>query len=125
MRAHSWSAIFILLGGSLSVGAMIGFVMLFGITRRPFRGAKERLTPICMTPLLTAADFWPQNLNSPGSAIDCKSYCADGYNPTVQPLIENTPTALAYIKAVFGIPLQKQERQYSRQGYRRPYNSHE
>jgi CzcA family heavy metal efflux pump len=84
------------IGGSLSVGAMVGFVTLFGITVRnsimmishyehlvttegqewnlntAIRGASERLTPICMTALVTALGLLPLALGSgePGREIE-------------------------------------------------------
>ncbi|HKI82437.1 MAG TPA: efflux RND transporter permease subunit, partial [Pseudodesulfovibrio sp.] len=84
------------LGGTVSMGAMVGFVTLFGITLRnsimliahyehlvlvegspwnletAVRGAKERLTPILMTALVTAFGLLPLALTreAPGNAIE-------------------------------------------------------
>jgi Cu/Ag efflux pump CusA len=89
------AAVFVI-GGSLSVGAMVGFVTLFGITVRnsimmishyehlltiegqewnlatAIRGASERLIPICMTALVTALGLLPLALGSgePGREIE-------------------------------------------------------
>jgi CzcA family heavy metal efflux pump len=83
-------------GGVLSVGAMVGFVTLFGITLRnsimmmshyqhlvtaegrawnvetAIRGAAERLSPILMTALVTALGLLPLALgaNAPGREIE-------------------------------------------------------
>ncbi|HKJ22302.1 MAG TPA: efflux RND transporter permease subunit, partial [Gammaproteobacteria bacterium] len=84
------------LGGTVSMGAMVGFVTLFGITLRnsimliahyehlvliegapwsmetAVRGAKERLSPILMTALVTAFGLLPLALTreAPGNAIE-------------------------------------------------------
>nr|MDA3876462.1 efflux RND transporter permease subunit [Halothiobacillus sp.] len=86
----------IFLGGTLSMGGMVGFVTVFGITLRnsimliahyeylvrdenvPWgqqvatRGAQERLAPILMTALVTALGLLPLALasNAPGNAIE-------------------------------------------------------
>jgi Cu/Ag efflux pump CusA len=84
-------AIFLLGGKSLSVGTLVGFVTLFGITMRnsimmishfehlvreegmtwgletALRGATERLVPILMTALVTALGLLPLAIGS-GSA---------------------------------------------------------
>ncbi|MBI5587353.1 MAG: efflux RND transporter permease subunit, partial [Deltaproteobacteria bacterium] len=83
-------------GGEFSVGAMVGFVTLFGITLRnsimlishlehlvsfegaawgaetAFRGASERLTPILMTALITAFGLLPLAIGrqAPGREIE-------------------------------------------------------
>ena len=83
-------------GGNLSLGAMVGFVTLFGITIRnsimlishyehlvgvegmswgldaALRGASERLAPILMTALVTALGLLPLALGSgdPGREIE-------------------------------------------------------
>lgn len=83
-------------GGSFSVGAMVGFVTLFGITLRnsvmllshyehlvrveqapwsaatALRGASERLAPILMTAIVTALGLLPLALGSgePGREIE-------------------------------------------------------
>jgi Cu/Ag efflux pump CusA len=85
-----------LTGGTLSLGAMVGFVALFGIAARntillishyehlvavegrPWRvetalqGAQERLTPVLLTALLTALALLPVALQShqPGHEIE-------------------------------------------------------
>jgi Cu/Ag efflux pump CusA len=75
-------------GGTLSIGSMVGFVTLFGITMRNsimivshfehlvtkegenwgphavFRGATERLTPVLMTAIVTALGLLPLALGS-------------------------------------------------------------
>jgi CzcA family heavy metal efflux pump len=84
------------LGGTLSLGAMVGFVTLFGITLRnsilmishyehlveaegagwgletAMRGASDRLAPILMTSLVTALGLLPLALgrNAPGREIE-------------------------------------------------------
>lgn len=88
-------AVLIVLGGTISMGGMVGFVTLFGITLRngimmiahyehlvhtegaswnedlAIRGAQERLAPILMTALVTAFGLLPLALESqaPGNAI--------------------------------------------------------
>ena len=88
-------AVFIV-GGMLSIGGLVGFVTLFGITLRnsimmishyehlvtvedqvwgpatALRGAAERLTPILMTASVTALGLLPLAINSsaPGHEID-------------------------------------------------------
>ena len=83
-------------GGSLSIGSMVGFVTLFGITLRnsimlishyehliaaedmtwgleaAIRGASERLAPILMTALVTALGLLPLAIGSgaPGREIE-------------------------------------------------------
>ena len=83
-------------GGTLSLGAMVGFVALFGIAARntillishyehlitvegqswslatALRGAQERLTPVLLTALLTALALLPVALQShqPGHEIE-------------------------------------------------------
>lgn len=83
-------------GGNLSIGSMVGFVTLFGITLRnsimmishyehlvevegaewgpetAMRGAAERLTPILMTSLVTALGLLPLaiGMNAPGREIE-------------------------------------------------------
>jgi Cu/Ag efflux pump CusA len=85
-----------LTGGTLSLGAMVGFVALFGIAARntillishyehlvtteaqpwslttALRGAEERLTPVLLTALLTALALLPVALqsNQPGHEIE-------------------------------------------------------
>ncbi len=85
-----------LTGGTLSLGAMVGFVALFGIAARntillmshyehlitiegerwglatALRGAEERLTPVLLTALLTALALLPVALQShqPGHEIE-------------------------------------------------------
>lgn len=87
---------FLLFGGRLSIGSMVGFVTLFGITLRnsimlishyehlvqnenmtwgldaALRGASERLLPILMTALVTAFGLLPLALGSgaPGREIE-------------------------------------------------------
>lgn len=89
-------AVLLPLGGTLSMGGMVGFVTLFGITLRnsmmmiahyehlvhaegetwsealAMRGAQERLAPILMTALVTAFGLLPLALASqaPGNAIE-------------------------------------------------------
>jgi Cu/Ag efflux pump CusA len=86
----------LLSGNGLSIGSLVGFVTLFGITLRysimmlshyghlisvegmswgrdaAFRGASERLTPILMTALVTGMGLLPIALNSgaPGHEIE-------------------------------------------------------
>ncbi len=86
----------LLTGGDLELGAMVGFVTLFGITLRnsimlishyqhlvsqegaiwgfetAVRGASERLLPITMTALVTAAGLLPLALfaNAPGNELE-------------------------------------------------------
>jgi Cu/Ag efflux pump CusA len=83
-------------GGTLSLGAMVGFIALFGIAARntillishyehlisvegqpwslatALRGAQERLTPVLLTALLTALALLPVALQShqPGHEIE-------------------------------------------------------
>ncbi|HYW34109.1 MAG TPA: efflux RND transporter permease subunit, partial [Balneolaceae bacterium] len=83
-------------GGNLSLGSMVGFVTVFGITLRnsilmldhfqymvneegqswnldtAFKGASERLAPILMTALVTGLGLLPLAINSsaPGNAIE-------------------------------------------------------
>ena len=85
-----------LTGGTLSLGAMVGFVALFGMAARntillishyehlvgaegqpwslatALRGAEERLTPVLLTALLTALALLPVALQSrePGHEIE-------------------------------------------------------
>jgi Cu/Ag efflux pump CusA len=85
-----------LTGGSLSLGAMVGFVALFGMAARntillvshydhlvdvehqpwslktSMRGAEERLTPVLLTALLTALALAPValQLHQPGHEIE-------------------------------------------------------
>jgi len=85
-----------LTGGSLSLGAMVGFVALFGMAARntillishyehlviiegqrwspatALRGAEERLTPVLLTALLTALALLPVALQAhePGHEIE-------------------------------------------------------
>ncbi len=89
-------AVLVVLGGTVSMGGMVGFVTLFGITLRngmmmiahyehlastegatwdaalATRGAQERLAPILMTALVTAFGLLPLALSSqaPGNAIE-------------------------------------------------------
>lgn len=86
----------LLTGGDLELGAMVGFVTLFGITLRnsimlishyqhlvskegaiwgfdtAIRGASERLLPIVMTALVTAAGLLPLAIfaNAPGNELE-------------------------------------------------------
>src|SRR5262249_31970073 len=83
-------------GGTLTLGSMVGFVTLFGITLRnsimmishyehlveaegqtwgtatAIRGAKERLAPVLMTSIVTALGLLPLaiGMNDPGREID-------------------------------------------------------
>ena len=87
-----------LTGGTLSLGAMVGFVALFGMAARntilsiphyehlvaseaqpwslatALRGAEERLTPVPLTALLTALALLPVALQSrePGHEIEVR-----------------------------------------------------
>lgn len=89
-------AVLVLLNGTLSMGGMVGFVTVFGITLRnsimliahyeyltrhehlawemqtAIRGAKERVAPILMTALVTALGLLPLALTqqAPGNAIE-------------------------------------------------------